>query len=831
MITIIGWYLAVTTLGLLAWPLAFCLLPGLPDRGYTISRALGLLLVGYTFWLLSSLGLLHNTTGAILLSALIVLGLGQWAYRLRTDRTRLLHWLKNHLPLVTTAEALFLLTFAAWVVVRAYNPDISGTEKPMELAFLNGVRTSQAFPPRDPWLSGYAISYYYFGYVIVAMLADLAGAISSVAFNLAIATLFALTLLGSYGLLYNLITAHQPPPGQKIGDRTAAIGALLAPLLTGVIGNLEGFFELLRALHLPFITDGFWTWLDIENINQPLAGPLWPPTQWRFWWWWRASRVIHDRDVAGASIGLQPIDEFPFFSFLLGDMHPHVLALPFGLLALGLIFNLLAQHESITRRQLALYAVCFGGLAFLNAWDLPIYLFILVAALIARAVRQQGALEITSLRKPILTGLGILIIGILVYLPWYIGFSSQAGGILPNAIFATRLHQYVVMFGPFVVVITWFLIDETIRFHHRVDWINGLSLSLVVLSALVASMFLLGTLALRHDTAVRAFVLNSTGITTDGLSDETITAYLPAAIQAIVRHRLAHPLTPLLLTVVLILTTARLIPRPPLDAPDQTPPFDASTAFALVLILTGTLLSLGPEFVYLRDNFGQRLNTIFKFYFAAWVMFSIAAAYAAYALARRLRLFPRALFTTTFALLIAAGMIYPVFATPNKTGGFIRHQDEPPPTLDGIDYIRRQYPADYQGILWLQANAQPGAVVLEAVGGAYSYYARVSSTTGLPTVIGWANHERQWRGERYDDLAGSREHDVREIYDTPNMQRAQELLDRYQVNYIFVGTLERDPAFASPAGIQKFDRFLTAVYNASGVTIYSVDQPLTKEAP
>ena len=129
MMAFISWYLIVTLFGWLAWPLAFRLLPGLPDRGYTISRALGLLLVGYVFWLLTSLGLLYNTTGGIMFSALIILGLALWAYLSLPDKEEgLLTWLKDHIRLVIASEVLFLIAFAAWAVVRAYNPEISGTE-------------------------------------------------------------------------------------------------------------------------------------------------------------------------------------------------------------------------------------------------------------------------------------------------------------------------------------------------------------------------------------------------------------------------------------------------------------------------------------------------------------------------------------------------------------------------------------------------------------------------------------------------------------------------------------------------------------------------------
>jgi uncharacterized membrane protein len=110
--------------------------------------------------------------------------------------------------LVLTAEVLFLAAFGFLALVRAGDPAILGTEKPMEMAFINAILRSPTFPPNDPWLSGYSISYYYFGYVMVAMLIRLAGVEPGVGFNLAIASWFALTALASYGVVYSLLSAY-----------------------------------------------------------------------------------------------------------------------------------------------------------------------------------------------------------------------------------------------------------------------------------------------------------------------------------------------------------------------------------------------------------------------------------------------------------------------------------------------------------------------------------------------------------------------------------------------------------------------------------------------
>lgn len=84
-------------------------------------------------------------------------------------------------------------------------------------------------------------------------------------------------------------------------------------------------------------TSPFWSWLDMKELSQPPVEPFgWFPD--RYLWWWRASRVIQDYDIVGGF--REVIDEFPFFSFLLGDLHPHVLAIPFGLLAVSVALNI-----------------------------------------------------------------------------------------------------------------------------------------------------------------------------------------------------------------------------------------------------------------------------------------------------------------------------------------------------------------------------------------------------------------------------------------------------------------------------------------------------------
>jgi uncharacterized membrane protein len=286
-----SWYLTVTLLGWLAFPLVYRLYPALADRGYSLSRAVGLLVWGYLFWLLTSLRLSQNDVGGLLLGLLVLAGLSIWALRSFERRhgdevnpfgnlSILVGWVRHNRRLILSVEGLFLVAFAFLAFVRASNPELTSAEKPMELMFINAILRSPTFPPRDAWLSGYAISYYYFGYVMTAMLAKLTGVPGSAAHNLMTALIFALGAIGSYGLLYNLLSSRHQAAKETENVHQFAVydtrASFLAPLFLLIVSNAEGFLEVLHRLGLFWSanTSAFWTWLDIKDLSQPrhLAG-------------------------------------------------------------------------------------------------------------------------------------------------------------------------------------------------------------------------------------------------------------------------------------------------------------------------------------------------------------------------------------------------------------------------------------------------------------------------------------------------------------------------------------------------------------------------------
>jgi uncharacterized membrane protein len=644
-----------------------------------------------------------------------------------------------------------------------------------------------------------------------------------------------------------------------MGERFAVLGGLLGVLLLVVMGNLGGLLEMSHARGIG--PAGFWAWLDIRGIDgppPPLAEGSWTPS--RFFWWWQSSRVIQDYTPWGAE--QEVIDEFPAFSFILGDMHPHVLALPFVLLALALALNLylrMANGElrtankqfAIRNSQFAIweffiYALCLGGLGFLNTWDFPIYLFIVVAAYALAYLRTTSHVSRFTFHVSRFTFyvsrftfyvsrftflfLALLVTGILLYLPFWLGFQSQAGGILPNLFNATRLPQFLVMFGPLLFIAIVFIADQarqsSVRVREIARWtlIAVLSIlgALALVLGLVVTLTWLGAIPPQGPIAYLSAWLRGGPI--PGL-------HLPDARPLISHNLLLRLLTPwtaliliaLLTTICLILVRTTGDRRPTINT--RHSPF-AIRKFVLLLFATGALLTLAVEFVYLRDHFGYRMNTVFKFYFQAWVLWAIAGAYALTGFIRRAcpERCPepvegrsrrgRVGVVIVAALLIVAGLVYPALAIPVRAreyGG--------PPTLDGAAYLAQTQPDDYAAIAWLNENVAGAPVILEAPGDrfkAYVYESRVSAHTGLPTPLGWGGHEHQWRGD-YDEPA-RREPDIETIYTSVDANEVLTLLDKYDINYVYVGPVERARYPAS--GLAKFAQLMETVYDTGTVTIY-----------
>ena len=727
MTSALGFLVVCELLGLAALPLVGAAFARLPAAA-AFAKPIGLLSVGWLAWLIGSLGL-GSGIGVVVAALVAVAAGGVLLSRSRrasprgasprgadgeggpglgsteviapasTGPTRRL---PQRLPAVLRsrafwiAEGVFLASFATLALVAAHAPAVWGTEKPMDMALINALVAGNGFPPLDPWLAGTDLDgYYYLGHWLAAVMLMSTGVEPTVGYNLALAAFFALSASAAYGLGAAL--------AGLAGRRPAAGGLALAGVVL-LAGNLAAA-------------------QDVARHDGPLTGYA----------WFQASRVVPDT-----------INEFPAFSWLLGDLHAHLLAVPFTLVALALALQWL--HAGARPVDLVLGGIVCGCLYAINSWSYPVMSGLLVLALVASPDGwRRGALH-----AGVLIGVGLLAIG-----PFLVRFDAPASGIElvggRAALLESARDAALTMGLPLWLVSAAFLALARSRPRPAVLTVVGVTLVGVAAGAL--SQARLGWAAL---------LLAGAGL---------------AAWQ---------------------LRTRRTGPE----------------AFAWLTAFGGLICLLLPEIVFVRDAFSggplERMNTVFKLGYQAWLLLGSAGVAAVIVHRRVLSPRVRLVWSAGAALLVVAAAAFPLAGTYARTNAFAG-----PARLHGLDWLAAGAPGDVEAMAWLRRHAASDAVVLETAGDDYSPagHARMSTFTGRATVIGWAGHVLQWGEE-----PGRRREDVARLYREPDAAAVRSLLASYGVDYVVVGPLERNDH--GTAGEAKWDTLGTRVFERGGTTIW-----------
>ena len=546
---VLSWLLVVELMALLAVPIAFVLLRRLPDRGYLLAKPLGLLLVCLVVWLLASYELLAFSPMSIVLGMAVIAAVS--LALLAIHRREIGAFVARRWKTLLAGEAVFLAAFLAFVLVRMANPDLwhshLGGEKPMDMAYLNAVLKSSYMPPYDPWFGGGYINYYYWGQFMVATLVRATGIDPAVAFNLAVPLFFALTAGAAYSIVYNLAsgTRGDSSKARPLGNRHSGEsrnpeglggqrglrrfrfpGVLrsgnnasvseggdpspsgwparlaLSPVAAGLagaafvvlLGNLDGAVQ---------VVGGVWN-AFVENV---------PFTGFDFW---RSTRVMPP-DPPG-----HEITEFPFFTFLFADLHAHLMALPFTLLAIGLSLAVVmsgrGDNPSFPRRReprgeatgssrggdgvlsflrracpvldtgreprasaaasgrwgpaelalLALLGLAVGSLRAINTWDVPVYMLLAASAVFLAAYFRNGGLSLQVLLESGAKSAIVVGVGFLAFLPYHASTETFFTSVEATTN-QTVLWQFLLIHGLFVFVVASHLLLDT-----RGHWLPSL---------------------------------------------------------------------------------------------------------------------------------------------------------------------------------------------------------------------------------------------------------------------------------------------------------------------------------------------------------------------
>ena len=816
-VPVLAWLLLVEIISLATLPLAMFLFRPLPDRGVILARILGLLLVSYVTWMLVSSGLMDFSANAFLLGILIVACLSFLVIALKGPEIR--EFLSKHWRLLVKGEVVFLAAFLAFVAVRMVNPDLwdawRGGEKPMEFAYLNAVIRSTILPPFDPWYAGGYLNYYYWGYFGLAGMVRVTGILPAVAFNLAVPLFFALTFTGAYSLVYNLAEGtrrfwasqaasqepdvdREPPSRRRLAVIwTPTAAGLAAGLFTAVIGNLDGIAQVARSL---------WVWLAEGGNTLPFD-------------FWRSSRMIPNMEnmdpwplafwapdkIPGQSDVSWHITEFPFFTFLFADLHPHMMVIPFTMLVIGLG---LAVAAGLNRHGLGwavfpvlALSVALGSLWVINSWDFPSYLLLTIAVLGLSVCLGKQRLRTKAWVWGML-GLSVSLLSVISFLPF---------------------HQYYEAFNTGLEASKW----QTPVWSYL--WIHGLFLFIVVTFLAVH---------LRGAVAVNAGVARSgdpsesgtvgvpfvAGIAVTWPRVVLLLGFVLAAFLAAAGYWTAS-----LLTVLLAATGAVGVGLAAHE--EHRSPF---LLMPLMLLGMALAVSVGVDIVRIEGDIG-RMNTLFKYYLEVWILLSLASAYMVWYMGDQghFRVRPewtKLVWAGALLALLGGSLIYTVLGTQARLA--YRFDTSVAVTLDGTAYMQKavytreggalELKWDLEAIRWLQDNVAGSPVVLEAHSQQYDWSGRIASYTGLPTVLGWPWHQTQQRWE-YQHTIGERASDIRRMYETTDAPELDALLRQYKVEYIIVGELER--LYYGDAGISKFDAMagegvIEPVFRNQGVTIY-----------
>ncbi len=778
------WLVVLQALGLSAVPVSFRLFHRLPDKGYAFSKSLSLMVIGYVTWIGGSFGIFPTTR---MTGMLIVLGLGLiGAATFLVDKTRLVLYFKTRWRSVALTETVFVGSFLFWLLYRAFDPLIVSTEAPMDFAFLNASLIAESFPPRDPWLAGYSVSYYYFGYLMISVITEITGIIPPVAYNLGLASFAGLTSVSVFGLCLNLTSLiGKRGLSRQRRNTNGYLAGLFGVMLVLCISNLLGIIEFMRAIGIK--AQGFFDWLQIKGMEMPIAESSLIPTD--HWWWWRSSRVI-DTIKDGQSLDYT-ITEFPFFSYLLGDMHPHLMAVPFLVLTLGTLC-VVAMQDGVFKRKswrydlsvLVFLSWLIGGTIFVNTWEAA-GLFLLCSLVYYRGISIHEGFGTSSvpvsLAKMALALCAVAIVATLLYIPFYLDFDSQASGIGFVIDPVTRYMHWAIVWGIFFIPIGFMCWIGFVMIMRR----QGLRQPSFVMPVVLA----LGPFAV---WAMSAFMV--------GESFNTVL------------DRFFHNL-PLVFCMLIAFVMG-------LTSTEQS----RDGARNLVWIVCGVALFLivTPEMFYLKDSFDTRMNTIFKLYYQAWILLAIATPcilYYAYDWAlvqsRKFRRVGFALFGV-FGVLLIGSLYYPVGSILTKSENFANN-----PTLNGLNHVKRDYPGEYQAIVWLWGNAEKDSRILEAIGSDYdAATSRVSAATGIPTLLGWQGHEIQWRGTS-NPLAGRAEL-VEAMYTAREGSELLDALSLHEIDYVILGHQER-MKYGEEAGAL-FDEVMTSYRFSEGFALYVVPE-------
>ncbi len=705
--------------------------------GYILAKPLGLVIFAYPVWLLASFKLIKFNNN-ILIAFLFIITVSVCGYLLYRERTVIENIKKNRKKIkalwderrsfiikVLIVEAISLLLFGIYLYIRSFNASLESTEKFMDISLLTSAGKTDYFPFFDSWWPSKPVNYYYYGFYLFALICKLSGVPYYYGYNFSLGLILVCCALISFLCVYKL-------------TKSRFFSVFGAGLVTAA-GNLHYFT------------------CFMGNLGPDLASKCYYP---------KATRILDPSYT---------INEFPLYSFILGDLHPHVMGIPFFLLNLYLLI-LFYRSSKINRYLMVSLALSMATSMLINTWDFItlglIFAFIVVYKMGKRLYVRYKADKDTSIvnhvkavlekKKEMVFWSAVLLASpVVLFFPFFLHFKSPVRGVgfAPEFVAAHGGNQSTYQWPS----TPWFLFG-----------IWGLY-AVIIAFGLVLSVFVS---KIKNRNLLFIFYLFATSI------------FLVAFTELFFFQDLFHIANP-------------------------------------------------PYF---------RANTVFKFGYHAWMLFGVATGAAMHFIALCLKKIKNENFRVsalvTFVVAVIAYsivvFIYPIESVKQAYSPAMPwNLKDKNLTLNGIKYIELKSSDDLATINWINTHQKDRIVLVEAVGGSYTYFGRIGVNTGMGNPINWESHEWTWRfhypsnikkwqdalGQNidtgYGDVAAVTA-EIKDLYETEDVQRANEILAKYKVKYVYVGDSERQQ-YAN-LHEDKFAQLGKVMFTSNDSRLYQINQ-------
>ena len=701
------WYLILLLMGIGMFPLSSVLFDSFEDYGWMFSKTIAIACSGYLTFLFVSGGLQQFTSRRCVVITLILFGLCWFHFTGKAYRK------VPKLELIMMEETIFLGILLMWTYIFCFRPEAYGTEKFMDYGFLVAMERSIELPAKDMWYGLSGINYYYGGQYFTVFLSKIAYLPVRYTYNLMRAAVAAFAFTMPFSIVYHMLRTRLKEVHR------AAQWSMAGGFLAGTAVSLAG---------------------NVHYVLYGLLGRVFKLQGYEDYWFPSSTRYIgHNPEIAGD----QCIHEFPSYSFVLGDLHAHMLNIIFVLTIIGLLYcwirrvrrlelarieqERIQQEQQLHRpskfkgekswkiflRRNGLEAplLLVGGLTglckFTNYWDYVIYFTVTAFVCVMVALYRYYDSPVRAVGSVALHMAEVWVLSQAIPLPFMLKFEKTVSGV-GIAAYHSAPYQLAILWGLPAAICVLLFIAVIREYRKNLPEVNA------------------GAVESRNNTAARFF---------------------------------------------------RYAPQ--------------SDRFAMTLGICALGLVFLPELVYVRDIYEDgfsRANTMFKLTYQAYILFGIIMGYALirlFTVSRKLVMkILMTVLTGIFALTVGY-FPYSVSCWFGDVKDRSRYAG-----LDATTFMYAVYPEDAGAIDWLRTYVKGQPLVLEASGDSYSDYCRVSALTGLPTLEGWYVHEWLWRGDTKDLDAKNK--DIQTIYEAENPDDAAILLTRYGISYLFVGSCEHE---------------------------------------